>query len=142
MERGEFAEIDHTADLGLDLTGPSPPAVLEAALRGLVHVLFGGEPPPLQPDHTRTIELSAGSWPELLKAWLEALYRLIEEEGFVPVRARVTTGEPCRLEAVVEGGVPPRAALAEASELKAVTWHELAFEPSDDAWLARVIFDV
>jgi SHS2 domain-containing protein len=38
--------------------------------------------------------------------------------------------------------VPPEVRTA-ASELKAVTWHQLAFEPaSDGGWRARVIFDV
>ena len=142
MKQGEFAEIDHTADLGLDLSGPTADAVLEAALRGLVHVLFGGEPPQVEPREERGIELSADSWPELLKAWFEALYRWLEDDGFVPVGARFMSVEPARLSAVVTGDRPPRAAIAGASELKAVTWHGLAFAGGRDGWHGRVIFDV
>lgn len=142
MGRGEFVEIDHTADLGLDLSGLSPEAVLEAALRGLVFVLFGGEPPRIDPREERSIELSAESWPELLKGWLEALYRLLEEEGFVPFGARFESVGSAGLKAVVSGSRPPREAIAGASELKAVTYHELSFAPEDDHWRARVIFDV
>lgn len=142
MTRGQFAEIEHTADLGLDLTGPTPSAVLEAALAGLVHVLFGGEPPRLDPESHRVVELHADSWPELLKSWLEALYRPIEEEGFVPVAARIEAASPEGLRAVVSGARVPPETLVEASELKAVTWHELAFEPDDGGWRGRVIFDV
>src|SRR5687768_11160704 len=142
MKDGRFAEIDHTADLGLDLSGPTPDAVLDAALRGLVHVLFGGEPPRLDPREERRIELSADSWPELLKAWLEALYRWLEDDGFVPVGARFVIVEPASLQAVVIGDRPPRAAIAGASELKAVTWHELSFSRDAGGWRGRVIFDV
>jgi SHS2 domain-containing protein len=142
MAGGTFAEIEHTADLGLDLAGPTPAAVLEAALSGLVHVLFGGEPPRPAPESERRVELRADSWPELLKAWLEALYRPIEEEGLVPVAARFEAVAPDDLRAVVSGAPVPREMLAQASELKAVTWHELAFEPADAGWRARVIFDV
>jgi SHS2 domain-containing protein len=43
----------------------------------------------------------------------------------------------------VRGAVLPPEVLVAASELKAVTWHQLAFEPAPDGgWRARVIFDV
>lgn len=142
MMQGEFAEIEHTADLGLDLQGPSPAAVLDAALYGLVHVLFGGEPPHLEPRTERVIDFAAEAWPDLLKGWLEALYRLLEDEGFVALGARFETLEPTRLRAVVSGAVAPREAVAEASELKAVTYHELDFAREGGMWRARVIFDV
>jgi SHS2 domain-containing protein len=142
MSQGEFAEIEHTADLGLDLTGPTPEAVLEAAQRGLIHVLFGGEPPGLEPQAERMVELHADSWPELLKAWLEALYRLLEEHGFLPLGARFEELDPTYLRAAVSGAHPSREAVAQASELKAVTYHELIFAREDGEWRARVIFDV
>jgi SHS2 domain-containing protein len=140
--RGEFVEIDHTADLGLDLRGATPAAVLEAALRGLAHVLFGGDPPRLEPREERRIVLAADSWAELLKAWLEGLYRLLEDERFLPSDVRFERVEPTGLEAVVIGACPPREAIAEASELKAVTYHQLSFAREGEHWRARVIFDV
>lgn len=141
MERGEFAELDHTADLGLDLWGSGPDAILEAAQRGLVGLLFG-EPPDVDSREEREVRLEADSYPELLKAWLESLYRLLEDEGFVARSTRVVCAEPARFHAVVKGGVLPRAQVARASELKGVTYHELAFERAGDHWRARVILDV
>lgn len=141
MDRGTFAEIEHTADLGLDLDGPSPGAVLEAAQRGIVHLLFG-ETPDYEANEEREIVLQAASWPELLKTWLEALYRLIEEEGFVPLGSHVEAADPAMLRASVAGARPARDELARASELKAVTYHQLAFQRDDGGWTARVIFDV
>ena len=144
MGRGAFAEIDHTADLGLELRGRTPAEVLEAAQRGLVHALFG-EAPDVEPEEAREIELGAPSWPDLLKAWLEALYRLLEEEGFVAIDSRVETvetSEHAHLRAEVRGAVADRERIARASELKAVTYHQLAFERANDHWRARVIFDV
>jgi SHS2 domain-containing protein len=139
---GEFVEIDHTADLGLDLQGPTPEAVLGAALRGLVHVLFGGDPPRLEPREERRLELAADSWAELLKAWLEGLYRLLEDERFVPSGVRFERVQPTGLEAVVTGARRSREAIAEASELKAVTYHQLSFAREGELWRARVILDV
>ena len=143
MARGAFSEIDHAADLGLDLTGPDPAAVLEAAQRGLVHVLFG-EDPALQPAVERDVALVAGSYPELLKSWLDRLYQMMEEDAFVPVDTTVERSDPAGFRARVRGARVAAETLAAASELKAVTWHRLAFEPDPggDGWRARVIFDV
>lgn len=142
MRQGEFREIDHAADLGLDLEGPDPGAVLEAAQRGLVQLLFG-ETPPLRPTEEREVRLSEDGYAELLKAWCERLYRMIEEDGFLPIEASVEEHVPARFRALVRGATLSREALAAASELKAVTWHQLAFEPSTaGGWRARIIFDV
>lgn len=141
MPRGRYTEIDHTADSGLDLRGSSPAAVLEAAQRGLMHVLFG-DVPDLDPDEERIVELSEPDRPDLLKAWCEAVYRLLEEEGFVALESDVTSADPDAFRATLRGATPSAETVARASELKAVTWHQLAFEPSDGGWRARVIFDV
>lgn len=142
MGSGRFREIDHAADLGLDLEGSDPGAVLEAAQRGLVQVLFG-EVPAIPATEERMIALAEVGYAELLKAWCERLYRLIEEERFVPLESRVDDPGPARFRATVRGARLTPEALAEASELKAVTWHQLALETSPGGgWRGRVIFDV
>lgn len=142
MRRGEFREIDHAADLGLDLEGPDPGAILDAAQRGLVQLLFG-ESPPIEPAEEREVRLKEASYPELLKAWCEHLYRLLEEQSFLPLETHVEDSDPSSFRARVRGAVLPPEVLVAASELKAVTWHQLAFEPAPDGgWRARVIFDV
>ncbi|HYO48156.1 MAG TPA: archease [Gemmatimonadota bacterium] len=142
MRRGEFREIDHAADVGLDLEGPDPGAILEAAQRGLVQLLFG-EAPSLLPTEEREVRLAEDGYAELLKAWCERLYRMIEEQAFVPLDVSVEEHEPAGFRARVRGATLSRDVLAAASELKAVTWHQLAFEPSPGGgWRGRVIFDV
>ncbi|HJU86193.1 MAG TPA: archease [Gemmatimonadota bacterium] len=142
MRRGQFREIDHAADLGLDLEGPDPGAILEAAQRGLVQLLFG-ETPQVEPAVEREVRLEEAGPPELLKAWCERLYRLLEEESFLPLETRVEEPDPERFRARLRGGILPSHVRAGASELKAVTWHQLAFEPAPEGgWRARVIFDV
>jgi SHS2 domain-containing protein len=142
MRRGEFREIDHAADLGLDLEGPDPGAILEAAQRGLVQLLFG-ETPRVEPVVEREVRLEEAGRPELLKAWCERLYRLLEEESFLPLQTRVEEPDPARFRARLQGAILPPEIRAGASELKAVTWHQLAFEPAPEGgWRARVIFDV
>jgi SHS2 domain-containing protein len=142
MRRGEFREIDHAADLGLDIEGPDPGAILEAAQRGLVQLLFG-ETPEAEPVVEREVHLEEPGHPELLKAWCERLYRLLEEDSFLSLETRVEEPDPASFRARLKGAILPSDIRAGASELKAVTWHQLAFEPAPDGgWRARVIFDV
>lgn len=143
MNRGTYVEIEHTADLGLDLRGPDPAAVLDAARRGLLSVLMDREPAG-EPDSERRIELSEADYPELLKAWCERIYRLLEEERFLTLETAFDSVGPGDFRARVEGVVLPPDRVVQASELKAVTYHQLAFEPvaGEDGWRARVIFDV
>ncbi len=141
MERGAFEEIDHTADLGLDLAGPTPEAILEAAQRGLIQLLFGSTPD-LVADETRRVGITAPDLPELLRRWCERVYGLLENEGFVALASEVASADPGACKATLHGTVPRRDRVASASELKGVTYHQLAFEPAGDGWRARVIFDV
>ena len=142
MERGTFAEIDHTADLGLDLAGPDPAAILEAAQRGLTRLLLG-DVSDLTAEAERTVTVSAADHPELLKDWCERLYALLEQDGFVALETRVERAEPGAMRAVVAGARPGPDRVAAASELKAVTYHQLEFAPAaTGGWRARIIFDV
>ncbi len=81
--------------------------------------------------------------PELLKAWCETLYRLLERDSFLAVESRVESADPADFRARLAGAILSPATRIAASELKAVTWHQLAFEPdAEGGWKARVIFDV
>ena len=146
MVRGEFRELDHTADVGLELRGESPADLLSAALRGLMSQVLGTIDD-LEPTETRTIELSAEDYPSLLKSWCERLYRLFETEGFVALDSDVDEIDPLSFRARVRGVMPVPERLAEATEIKAVTYHMLEFELVDEGegrqwWRGRVVFDV
>jgi SHS2 domain-containing protein len=142
---GRFVEIDHTADVGLDLDGACPGEVLEAAQRGLTCLLMA-DTSDLVSDAERTVVVTGDGYPELLKAWCEELYRLLEEEGFVALESQVSSVDAEGCVGLVKGVSLPAQRLAQASELKAVTYHQLAFGPDEAAgselWRARVIFDV
>jgi SHS2 domain-containing protein len=96
-----------------------------------------------EPAAEREVRLKETGYPELLKAWCERLYRLLEEESFLPLETRVVDSGPSSFRARLRGAILPPEVRTAASELKAVTWHQLAFEPAPDGgWRARVIFDV
>jgi SHS2 domain-containing protein len=125
--------VDHTAEVELEIEAPDERQVLEEAMRALAELL-GIEG---SGDTARTVSVEASDRPALLAGWIEELAFLAESEGFVATHVRELALGPRELRATVAGllGEPP-------PMVKAVTYHRLAFEPSADGYVARVVLDV
>jgi SHS2 domain-containing protein len=129
-----------TADLGIWATGPTAGALLE----GLGHALYGvlADPRSVRPVEERTVRARANDPSELVVAFLGELLTLQETEGFLGRTLRVTTeGRPPRAVVARIAGerFDPRRHVAR-TEVKAVTYHNLRFDPA--AGRARVILDL
>jgi SHS2 domain-containing protein len=125
--------VDHTAEVELEIEAAGEREVLEEALRALAELL-GTEG---AGDVTRTVTVEAADRPALLAGWIEELAFLAESEGFVATRLIDLDLQIAGLAATVAG------LLAEPPPLvKAVTYHRLAFEPSGESYVARVVLDV
>ena len=136
---GRFEILEHTADVGLRLTGDTPEEVFEAAARGLAELQgawFPGE------GEERPVEVSAGDLPGLLVAWIDELLYIQEAEDLVFGDVRVETVEGTRLRGAVRVAHRGERDL-EAVGVKAATYHRLRFEPDrSGAWTADVYLDV
>ena len=132
--------VDHTADIGVRVWGPTAEEVFEQAALATFSLVCD----PLDVGELTAVEvaLEAESMDLLLAAWLnELLYvfearRLvltqfdIEDLSVTSLRARVS-GEPLDPDRhIMCGGV------------KAATLHELSLERGDDGWEAFVLLDV
>jgi SHS2 domain-containing protein len=151
---GAYRELEHPADLFLEITGRGVADLFENALYAFysqVAVLEG-----VEARDVADLDIRAGSLDEALRAVLaEALYRF-DAEGFVAVSARVAVhadreaagADDClaggvRVTARLWGGRPPRQPGSLLTEVKAVTYHLLTVaETQDGDWRATVLFDV
>jgi SHS2 domain-containing protein len=155
--------LDHTADVGLDIVGPSVDALFDRAARGLFALLHGddraaGGAPRAdgpgqaaldaradRPPHavgtttSRRIAVEAPDIAALLVAWLRELLWLHESAGFVYDGGRFEALTATTLTADVVGAP---AARTPAREIKGVTYHGLEVRRTNGDWHARVIFDV
>jgi SHS2 domain-containing protein len=128
--------VDHTAEVELEIEAPGEREVLDDALRALAELMgvaFGQA----DASEVRSVAVEAADRPALLATWIEELAFLAESEGFVATRLlELELGER-EAHATVAGvlDLPPPL-------VKAVTYHRLAFEPSGDGYVARVILDV
>ena len=126
--------VEHTAELGLEIEAASEVAVLEEALAALAELI--GEDADGPPTR-REVEVEAGDRPALLAGWLEELVFLAERDGVVPRGVERVDLRDDGLSATVLAR-PGRV----RHLVKAVTYHELAFERSVEGWRAYAVLDV
>ena len=126
--------VEHTSELELAIEAPTEAGVVEDAVAAFGELL-GGEDPgePAAAD----VDVTGGDRATLLAGLLEELVYLNETRGLVPRRPTGLDLGEGRLRTRVEGerGGPTHL-------VKAVTYHRLAFEPSDGGWRATVVLDV
>ena len=127
--------FDHTGDIGVAARAPSLEALFAECARAMFSIL-AGDPAPAGKE-TDAFDVPGRDPAEELRDFLsELLYRFSAERkmygSFAPGSGTVHgTWEPYD---------PARHPLK--TELKAVTWHQLAVEREEDGWKAQVIFDV
>ena len=140
-----YAELDHPADIFLEVFGPDLPALYENALFALYDQL--AELEGFDVVSERTIDVQGEDPSAALRALLaEALY-LFESEDFVAVKAHVEVaggpGGETRVKAGLSGEKVDRERHLLSAEVKAVTYHQLTAEQlPEGGWRATVLFDV
>jgi SHS2 domain-containing protein len=136
--------LDHTADVGFELSAPTLGELFEEARRALLLVAF--ERPPESGHEEREVRLSAPDRETLLVRWLNELIYLLQDAGYVPVRAELEVGEAegagCEVRARLAGAPPLLEEYGWQGEIKSATFHGLDVIHVDGGWRARVILDV
>lgn len=127
--------IDHTGDVGIDVRAATREALFAEAARAMFDILAGR--PEGAVGTAETIPFPEGETADALREFLgELLYRFsVDRRMYVAFEPRI---------GAVEGRWEPYDAARHPlrTELKAVTWHQLAAAEGPDGWTARVIFDV
>ena len=136
--------LDHTADVGFELSAATLEDLFEEARRALLLVAF--ERPPESGPEEREVRLSASDRETLLVRWLNELIYLVQDAGYVPARAELEVGETGGGEYVLEARLAGTPLLLEEygwqGEIKSATFHGLEVHLEDGGWRARVILDV
>lgn len=150
-------EIEHTADLGLEVEAASLEELFQRAAAGMMALVRSSDevdvpeerlgsrarPPAASADPRMIrIQLDGGAEEDLaplLVRWLRELLYLQEVEGFV---YRDTTFERLDESGLRANVRPDPRPSPQIRELKGVTYHGLEVERAGDRWRARVIFDI
>lgn len=132
--------LEHTADVGLRLRADSCEQLFEEAARGLF-ALIVANPDAIQFVEEYMVALEEADPEFLLRDWLDELLFAFEKENLVfgdfSVRLSATG-----LEAVARGEPFDAERHGMGYEVKAITYHGLHVERTDDGWFAEVIVDI
>ena len=137
----DFELFDHTADVGLRVSGGSLPVLFANAAHGLMTFMVM-DLDSLRPEGVEAVALSSESTDDLLVDWLnDRLYRF---DALEEIHAWA------ELETVEEGRLAGRSRFVRIdwdrhrfhTEVKSITYHGLRLERKGDLWLAEVIFDL
>jgi SHS2 domain-containing protein len=133
-------EIEHTADVGFEVEAPTLPLLFERA--GLAVLRVMADLSAVEPRTRTAIACEGADAEELLHDWLQALIVRVQADAFLVCELEVTRLDATRLRAEIAGERIDPARHGLYTEVKGVTWHQLAVERRDDGWWARVILDV
>jgi SHS2 domain-containing protein len=132
--------FEHTADLGLRVRAADLDTLFAEAARALFAAVLE-DPAAVRPLQRVDVPLTGTDRDYLLFDWLKALLYRFDAEHLVFGRFEVHVTESGLAGAAWgEPLDPDRHALAH--EVKAITYHGLKVERTDDGWLAEVIVDI
>jgi SHS2 domain-containing protein len=133
-----WRELDHTADIGVEVEGGSEEEVYARAALALGQMLAGGAE--LTQTVVRTLEPAGHDRVSQLIALLRDVLALFYDERLILAAIEVRVGPPfaatgwfCRWDPARHG---------EGVDVKAVTYGGAEFAPHDHRWRARLIFDI
>lgn len=136
--------MPHTADIRASIEAPTFRGLLEDLVQVLRELTAGDRP--VQPRTGRLISLQAPDPPELLLALSREILDAFQLDGFVPARLEIDllTQPPDApsMRGRVMGEPFDPARHETQPEVKAVTRHGLAAEPTPQGWHAELLFDV
>lgn len=131
-------QLEHTADLAIELWAPDEGTLLVEGAQAVVDVLTDGAD--VTGEATRSVELESVDAEDRLVRWVNEVLWLAVGEGFLVADADVSLTEgglTAIVRGVRDGGDRIR------TELKSATYHDLHLEKGDDGlYRARIVIDV
>ena len=139
-DRGSFREIEHTADLGIEVTASSLAGLFSTAGEALFALI--ADPKNLEARETIAVTASGDGPEELLHAWLRELLARFNLNGFIGTRCEIQRLTGDRVEGIVTGEKLDLKRHRFYTEIKGVTYHDFKVWQENGSWRARIIFDV
>jgi SHS2 domain-containing protein len=132
--------FEHTADLGIRVQAPDLNSLFAEAARALFAALVEN-PDSVQPVQQVDLRLPADETAYLLFDWLRELLYRFEVEHLLFSKFEVKVND-AGLQAIACGEPIDRSRHELAHEVKAITYHGLQVERTNDGWIAEIIVDI
>ena len=135
-----FRLLEHTADMGIAAEGETLGELFIQATLGLRRIVSASDD--IRQETELRVELQAQDLEELLVNWLGELVFLLESRQFLPASCTFDRISKQQLSARIRGETVDPARHPLDREVKAVTYHQIRVEQTDDGWRAQVYVDL
>lgn len=135
-----YTTLDHTADLGIVVTGTDLEDLFKKAAQSIIEVMFRKRP--LNGIESINVSLDGEDLADLMVRWLGEILYLFDAEQKIVSDIRIMKVKRTHLEAILEVAVFHPDHHEIETEIKAVTYHQIEVAQKPDGWSARVIFDL
>jgi SHS2 domain-containing protein len=137
-----YQEIEHTADRELLVWAPDLPGVLEQAARGMYTLSGAQKEPGLR--HERKLDLLAADAESLLVGFLSELLFISEQEGLIfdSFELALDDGLAGDTELHLQANLQGSSLASLDKEIKAVTYHQLEIQSTNQGLRVNIVFDV
>ena len=139
-----FEIIEHTADVGIKVWGPTLTELFENAAKGMFHIISCGKGPSGGERIKRKSELrnNTDAMEELLVIWLSEILYIFNKEKICLDNFKITGLNNTKLNAEIEGSSMDLYQSNNYTEIKAVTFHNLKIDEDVNGFSCTIIFDV
>jgi SHS2 domain-containing protein len=134
--QANFVEVEHTADWAIRVRGATLPELFVNAATGMYSLVADLSSIVTPVEHT--IEVKGVDAEALLVNWLNELVYHTETAGVVFSKFHIESFEPTHLRAQVQAG----RGVELKKQIKAVTFHNLRIEATDQGYEVTIVFDV
>jgi SHS2 domain-containing protein len=139
-ERSSYRQIEHTADLGVEVTAPDLAALFATAGEALYALI--ADPETVESRDVATVTATGNGPEELLHAWLCELLALFNIKSFIGKRCEVVQISDHQVEGKISGEKLNPERHRFQTEIKGVTYHDFKIWEGEGSWHASIIFDV
>ena len=136
----EYQIINHTADMGIIVKGPDVRNLFVIAAQAMIDLMVKGDIS--ERIATRDIFVEAEDFPDLMVRWLGEILYLFEGESLIVNSIEIKSISPIRLKAKLGLTKFDHQNQEILREIKAVTYHQISVNKTNDGWEAKVIFDI
>jgi SHS2 domain-containing protein len=135
-----FREIEHTADLGIEVKATDLPGLFASAGEALYALI--ADTSTVATKETIAVSATGNGWEELLHDWLSELLAQFNLRNFLGKKCEIKELDANHVESQVKGEILDLKRHRFNTEIKGVTYHHLKVWQDDGSWHAQVIFDV
>jgi SHS2 domain-containing protein len=135
-----YSIIDHTADLGIIVKGVDEKDVFIRAAQAMTDLMVKGDIS--KKTVIKDVLVEGEDFPDLMVRWLGEILYLFHGEKLIVNSIKIKSISPIKLKSTLTFRSFEPEHHQVIREIKAVTYHQISVDKTEDGWQARVIFDI